>query len=292
MTPCKYSTTLNALKISYTVLSTSATLPPILSHPTPWGIGAELYIKTLGPRLSSHYTVIIPSPRGTDDSQRPPSPEEMSSRHIVSDLEALRLHLGLDKFHAVLGHSSGGTLALGYAIDHPERVERLILLNSDLLGHVRDDVSFFTDLLGQLLTNPPTTDDEFRTFILDILPLYFALPDLGGPEEFARAWTTTPSLWAYMAYYAADSANLPGQGAPGNGNAKWKQINELSRVTARTLVLTGREDRTTPVEVSAAIAQGIKLSVCCFIGACGHVSWIERPDVVWDVVEDFLECKV
>ncbi|ETI26277.1 hypothetical protein G647_03054 [Cladophialophora carrionii CBS 160.54] len=170
LTAGKHTATLNGLKIHYTTLADSPGLPPILVHPPPWGVGAELYINTFA-RLASKYTVIIASPRGNDDSDRPASPTEMSSRHVVSDLEALREHLGLDAFPALIGHSSGGTVALGYAIAHPTRVRRLVLLNSDLLGFPRQDVSFFHEVLGHFAASPPTTDETFRAFMLRIMPL-------------------------------------------------------------------------------------------------------------------------
>jgi pimeloyl-ACP methyl ester carboxylesterase len=291
LTAGKHTATLNGLTIHYTILADSPNLPPILVHPPPWGVGAELYINTFA-RLASKYTVIIPSPRGNDDSDRPASPAEMSTRHVVSDLEALREHLGLDRFPALIGHSAGGTVALGYAIAYPTRVERLILLNSDLLGYPRKDVSFFHDVLGHFAADPPTTDAAFRAFMLKIMPLYFAYPERGGPEAFASLWTRDPSLWAYGAYYSADSASPPGEGAPGDGNAKWRQVDELANVTAATLVVTGREDRTTGPEVSDRIASGVKRSRLVVVDACGHFSWVERPDVVWVVVDEFLAEKV
>ncbi|OCT48858.1 putative alpha beta-hydrolase protein [Cladophialophora carrionii] len=295
LTAGKHTATLNGLRIHYTILADSPDLPPILVHPPPWGVGAELYINTFA-RLASKYTVIIPSPRGNDDSDRPASPTEMSSRHVVSDLEALREHLGLDAFPALIGHSSGGTVALGYAIAHPTRVRRLVLLNSDLLGFPRQDVSFFHEVLGHFAASPPTTDETFRAFMLRIMPLYFAHPERrgggggggGGPVTLADLWTGNPSLWAYGAYYAADSASPPGEGAPGDGNAKWKQVDELGNVAAATLVLTGREDRVTGPEVSARIAAGVRQSRLVVVEACGHMSWVERPSEVWGVVDEFL----
>lgn len=284
----KHTATLNGLKINYTVLADSPNLPVLLFNPAPWGVGAELSIGTWK-RFSSQYTVIVPSARGNDDSERPSSPEEMSSRHIVGDLEALRIHLGLDKFPTVAGQSSGAVIALGYGIMYPSRVEKLLLVNSDLLGYKRQDVSFFNDVLGVMAQAPPTTDDEFKAFMHKILPKYFAFPeDRAGPDAFKAAWTNTPSLWAFGAYYAADSASPPGQGAPADGNAKWKQVDELDKVEALTLVITGREDRCTAPEVSSAIAAGIKRSRLAIFDACGHMTWLERPDVFWPLVEDFL----
>ncbi|KIW65197.1 hypothetical protein PV04_07477 [Phialophora macrospora] len=291
LTAGKHTAILNGLTIHYTILAETPDLPPILMHPPPWGIGSDLYIPTFA-RFASKYTVIIPSARGNDDSERPASPAEMSTRHIVSDLEALREHLGLDRFPAVIGHSAGGVVALGYAIAHPVRVERLILLNSDLLGYKRKDASFFQDVLGYLAADPPTTDAAFRATMLKILPLYFAHPERGGPEALAKLWTRDPSLWAQVAYYSADSASPPGEAAPGDGNAKWKQVDELGNVTAATLVLTGRQDRTTGPEVSERIAAGVKGSKLVLVDECGHFSWGERPDVVWVAVDEFLAEKV
>ncbi|KIW87641.1 uncharacterized protein Z519_11615 [Cladophialophora bantiana CBS 173.52] len=287
LTPGKHSTTLNNLTIHYTVLADSPSLPPLVVHPAPWGVGAELYINAFS-RLSSKYTVIVPSPRGNDDSQRPSSLQEMSSRHIVDDLEALRAYLGLEKIR-VMGHSSGGTIALGYAIAYPSRVEKLVASNSDLLGYARKDRSFFEEAFKLFFENLPTDDAEFKQFILKILPMYFALPDLGGPAEFEKQWTGEPSLWAYGSYYAADSASAPGEGAPGDGNAKWNQAAELHKVTAPTLVLTGRQDRAAAPEVSAAIASGVQRSKLAILEPCGHMPWVEQPEEFWSVVEGFLE---
>lgn len=284
----KHTATLNGLKLNYTVLADSPNLPVLLFTPPPWGVGADIFIGAWK-RLAPEYTVIIPSARGNDDSERPSSVEEMSTRHIVADLEALRVHLGLDKFPTVAGQSSGAVVALGYAITYPSQVEKLLLINSDLLGYKRQDTSFFHEVLGVMAQAPPTTDDEFKSFMYKILPLYFAFPELPtGPDAFKAAWTNTPSLWAFGAYYAADSASLPGQGAPGDGNAKWKQVDELHKVEALTLVVTGREDRCTAPEVSSAIAAGIKRSRLAIIDACGHMTWLERPDAFWPLVEDFL----
>ncbi|ETI26276.1 hypothetical protein G647_03053 [Cladophialophora carrionii CBS 160.54] len=121
---------------------------------------------------------------------------------------------------------------------------------------------------------------------------YFAQPERGGPETLADLWTGNPSLWAYGAYYAADSASPPGEGAPGDGNAKWKQVDELGNVAAATLVLTGREDRVTGPEVSVRIAAGVRRSRLVVAEECGHMSWVERPGEVWGVVDEFLAQKV
>lgn len=277
LSPGTHTTTINSLTINYTILASSPGLPPLVIHPSPWGCGAEIYIKPFS-RLSSEYTLIIPFPRGNDTSQSPEHPSDMSSRHIVSDLEALRQQLDLPKIN-LLGHSSGGTIALGYSIAHPDSVDKLVLLASDLLGYTRRDRSFFEEVGRIQASGPPiTTDAEFREFVLRIMPLYFARPEKGGPEAFRRAWTSTPSFWAYGSYYGADGAE----------EGKWDQVAELGKVSAQTLVVVGRQDRTAGVEISETIAAGVRGSKLVVVEECGHMPWVEQEKEFWKVLEAFL----
>ncbi|MGW7363643.1 alpha/beta fold hydrolase [Streptomyces sp. NPDC054841] len=55
----------------------------------------------------------------------------------VADLEAVRQHFGLTRM-ALLGHSWGATLALRYALDHPEHVSRLVYVSGTGIGPVSD----------------------------------------------------------------------------------------------------------------------------------------------------------
>lgn len=52
--------------------------------------------------------------------------EHNTTRHLIADLEALRAHLGLERW-TVFGPSWGSTLAIAYAQAHPGRVEALVV---------------------------------------------------------------------------------------------------------------------------------------------------------------------
>ena len=49
-----------------------------------------------------------------------------TTQDLIADIEALRIHLGIEKW-LLFGGSWGSTLALAYAIAHPERVTGLVL---------------------------------------------------------------------------------------------------------------------------------------------------------------------
>lgn len=83
---------------------------------------------TLGPALAPHADVVLYDLRGHGRSARPPSGYTVDDG--VADLIALLDELGLDRPVHLVGNSYGGVVALGAAIDHPERVASLLLIEA------------------------------------------------------------------------------------------------------------------------------------------------------------------
>src|SRR5712692_9056922 len=75
--------------------------------------------------LKERYRVIRYDRRGFGRSPAEPW-NEGSSEHDVADLTALLDHLHVTTAY-VLGQSAGGSVAIGFALEHPERVDALIL---------------------------------------------------------------------------------------------------------------------------------------------------------------------
>lgn len=80
------------------------------------------------PELSAHFTCIVPDLRGYGDSDAPkdtsPVHETYSKRQMARDIVGLLNHLKLPRAH-ILGHDRGGRVAYRMALDHPDRVDRL-----------------------------------------------------------------------------------------------------------------------------------------------------------------------
>src|SRR5512132_3041919 len=103
--------------------------PLVLLH---GGISAGEMFEPIMPELSAGRRVItvdLQGHGGTPDVDRPLRPETMAD-----DIAALIEHLGLDRAD-VMGYSLGGVVALRTAIQHPERVRRLVLVS---VGFSRD----------------------------------------------------------------------------------------------------------------------------------------------------------
>lgn len=72
------------------------------------------------------YRIVLFDQRGCGKSTPNGSLEENTTWHLTDDMEALRAHLGIERWQ-VFGGSWGSTLALAYAQRHPERVTELVL---------------------------------------------------------------------------------------------------------------------------------------------------------------------
>lgn len=89
-----------------------------------------VYLGDLG-GLAQRRPLVILHLRGTGRSARPADPHTYRADRMVADIEALREHLGYELID-LTAHSAGGTLALLYAAEHPDRLRSLTLITPSL----------------------------------------------------------------------------------------------------------------------------------------------------------------
>ena len=85
----------------------------------------------VAPELARHFTVICPDLRGYGGSLKPPATPDhapYAKREMARDMVEVMAHFGHDRFR-LAGHDRGGRVSHRLAIDHPERVERLMVLD-------------------------------------------------------------------------------------------------------------------------------------------------------------------
>ncbi|KNG51874.1 prolyl aminopeptidase [Stemphylium lycopersici] len=110
----------------------------------------------------SEYRVILLDQRGCGQSRPNATTTNNTTWHLVADIEALRKHLSIAKWHMVFGGSWGSTLALAYAQTHPESVGSLVLRG---IFTVRDLELKWTNLRGGASFLFPDRFDEFLNFL-------------------------------------------------------------------------------------------------------------------------------
>lgn len=130
--------------------------------------------------------------RGCGKSRPNASLDDNTTWTLIQDIERLRVRAGVEKW-TVFGGSWGSTLALAYAITHPERVEALILRGVFLLT-ARELKWFYQDGAGILF---PDAWERFSAPIPpeergDMIGAYhkrLTHPDRAIRAEAARAWS-------------------------------------------------------------------------------------------------------
>lgn len=97
--------------------------PVVVCHGGPGGGTTASMRRYFDPK---RYKIILFDQRGCGRSTPHASLEDNTTWDLVADMEALRVHLGIERWQ-VFGGSWGSTLALAYAQSHPERVSELVL---------------------------------------------------------------------------------------------------------------------------------------------------------------------
>lgn len=85
----------------------------------------------VAPSLAERFTVVCPDLRGYGDSDKPPADhnhEQYTKRAMALDQVELMRAMGFDRF-AVVGHDRGARVARRMALDHPEAITRLAVLD-------------------------------------------------------------------------------------------------------------------------------------------------------------------
>jgi haloacetate dehalogenase len=112
----------------YLVASAGSGPPVLLLHGFPQ---THYCWRGVAPELSQRHTVVAPDLRGYGATSAPaggPQGEGFTKREMANDLVELMMALGFDHF-AVVGHDRGARVAYRMALDHPTRVDRLVVLN-------------------------------------------------------------------------------------------------------------------------------------------------------------------
>tara|TARA_B100000674_G_scaffold107401_1_gene78893 strand:+ start:590 stop:1552 length:963 start_codon:yes stop_codon:yes gene_type:complete len=164
-------------------------IPVVVIHGGPGGGGQPSYRQYFDPAA---FNIIQFDQRGCGKSTPYAELEGNNTQASVSDLEALRAHLGLEKWH-VFGGSWGSTLSLIYAQHHPERVMSLVLRGifmcrkSELHWFYQDGAShLFPDAFEPYRNHIPTEEQS------DLISAYYkrlTSDDVEVRRAAAKEWT-------------------------------------------------------------------------------------------------------
>jgi pimeloyl-ACP methyl ester carboxylesterase len=228
--------------------------------------------------LSRHFKVILIDSRGTGRSSAPP--ESYKIRDMADDAAALLDYLKIPRAH-ILGASMGGMIAQEVAINHPGKVNGLMLLNTGPGGKL-------WDLPGQRenggkLTwtfNPPNVVKP-ADVQAEIMRLFYYRDYLAENRE---------RIMASSYVYPTPTSTLEKQY---NAIAEFDTTSRLGKIKARTLILHGEDDLLIFPEAARYLSQHIKGSELHIFEKTGHAVSEERWAEIKPIMIGFLgKCSV
>lgn len=218
------------------------------------------------PEFSRHHRVVAPSLRGFGETERVEGPQSVKT--WSDDVVALIRHLDLGPVH-LLGFSMGGAIAFQTAVDHPECVRDLIIVNSQPsfeLDHWTKHMMVLTRI------------GMARTLGMPRLARFVAKRMFPKPEQadLKARMIARHSLNDRECYINAV-----------NALAGWSVADRLDRVRARTLILASDADFTS-VDEKQAYASRMPDARVEVIEDSRHVSHIDQAEVLNRHVIEFL----
>ncbi|QIZ00743.1 alpha/beta fold hydrolase [Streptomyces sp. S1D4-11] len=239
------------------------------------------------PELAEHYTVIAPDLRGYGATEKAKSGYD--KRTMANDVIALMDHLGHDKI-ALIGHDRGARVATRFAKDHPDRLDRLVVVDNVPTRIVADtyDIAlaragywFFTFLAVPDLPETLVQGRE-REFLTHFFQAWSYNPELFTPADidvYVEAYRQPGALRAAFDDYRAGAIDTE------------QDREDADRLIAcRTLVIWGTESDVVgrAYDLRDVWRQMVEQPEFLPIARCGHLTQEEQPHIVTSALLDFL----
>jgi len=233
--------------------------------------------------LSRYNRTILYDQRGTGQSTLDQINENSISMDLmVEDLEALRRHLNLESW-TVLGHSFGGMLAYYYATKYPESISAMIQSSSGGM-----------DLTLLSLLNIRESLSQVEWDSLQYYQQKLNAGDTTYQVRLKRGEFMAPA-YLYNMEYIPELAVRMTQGNSQINGLLWENMrtmqfdtkDELHDFKKPVLIIHGKNDLldTSVAESAHDILPNSRLEV---LDNCAHYGWLDRPDVFYTIIHEFL----
>ncbi|HUL07928.1 MAG TPA: alpha/beta fold hydrolase [Candidatus Acidoferrum sp.] len=238
--------------------------PVVLIH----GVGADLEMwEPVAARLAPDHDVLRYDMQGHGGSAKPSGPYRLDD--YVDQLRRLADGLGLARF-ALAGFSMGGLVAQAFALAAPARVERLVLLNT-------------------VFDRSPEERAAVEARVREALNGGHAASIAAALERwFTPAFRTRRPEVVEVVRRRMESNDLPSYAAAYGLFAVADRLlaPRVSGIRVPTTVVTGAEDQRSTAAMATALAARLPQGRCLIIPGQRHMTPLEVPELVADVIAD------
>lgn len=268
----------NGIQISYESIGEGE--PLFLIH----GYGAKKEVwKPQAQELSKRFRVIIYDIRGVGKSERPNYPYTMEM--LADDLKGLMDVLKIKKAH-VGGRSLGGMIAQNFCLKYPERVEKLIIMTSNM--GMPDESAVNMMIESQVKDSQQLTLDPETAFWNQARLLYH--------RSFIKQMKENPKKSFFNSFTVEDLIKEGTIDPPreqdirnlGSAIKGHDTRSKLKQIKNKTLLIAASHDRLTPKATMEEMNELIPNSILKIIDNAGHYVNVSNAAEVNQIILDFL----
>jgi len=256
--------------------------PLLLMHGGP---GADLWTLHRFRSLADRFRLVFYDHRCNGRSEAAEL-ESFTWDNLVADADALRESLGIQRW-AVLGHSFGGHVALEYALRHPERIARLILMDTGPDARwAREEAPRRLEARGIAPAKVNLVRRWFTGAIepREMLPILLRIGDLYDSRPSVLRTFRTLLSGGWRSRMRGDTfVHASRQLVPG-----WSVVDRLGEIAIPTLVIAGNDDFIFPPECQAELVSAIPDARLLLVANAGHSPHDERPAETLAAIAGFL----
>ncbi len=206
-----------------------------------------------------------------------PDDADYSPRQLLSEVNAWMEKMGLEQV-VFVGNSLGGAIAWNMALDHPDKVKKLVLI--DAAGFMHE-----TPLPVRLSGLPGAAT------VADLIFGRWMVEDTLDQVYFDPALITDSQIDAYYDRLRSRNAlyALSAVGRAVSAVTMKDYASRIPEVSVDTLVIWGRDDPWIPVEDGFKFKKTLPKATLAVIPFCGHVPQEEKPLETARFIIEFLE---
>ncbi len=215
--------------------------------------------------------------------------ETLHIQRFFADIDAIRRHFGYARI-SLFGHSWGAMLALAYAAEHPDAVDRQVLVG---LGPLNPEMQAVARANNRHVLSEPE-----RLALGDVKRARRAALEAGDVATFAalhqrqmrefsaRSWFHNPDVAARFAEDFCDGYNFNPRITP----LVWPSVMALDMLerarglAVPSLIVYGYQDFE-PITQAYVLAERMSRAEVCLLNECGHVPWLEQPEAFFAAVQ-------
>lgn len=267
----------------YSIFGSGDTL--VVLHGGP-GLSHKYLKPQLDSLLSSNFTLLYYDQRGSGWSEGTKDTLKLNMQTFISDLDEIRRHFKLSELNLV-GHSFGGLLAMHYGITFPDKLNSLVLIDTDAASYelrtpyqiktinarLTEEQNIYLDSISE--------SEAYKNFDVSAYDKYY--------KTFLTSYFANPKDTLHLSM-GFDSISIPKIGVTGpsirRDLGQYDIHDQLDKILCPTLILHGTES-VFSVDGAKAINNELANSELHLFEDCGHFEYIEAPNKFKLLIEDF-----